>query len=109
METLLSSITWVLIAIGALAFLVSVITEVTKNLSVLKKVPTDVQVIILSMVLSVLALIIYCQYTAAKLLWYYVVAAVILSFIVAFVAMYGWEKLTALWQRFKYKKGDKVG
>lgn len=107
METLLSSITWVLIAIGALAFMVSVITEVTKNLSVLKKVPTDVQVITLSMVLSVLALIIYCQYSATKMLWYYIVAAVILSFIVAFVAMFGWEKLTALWQRFKYKE-DKL-
>lgn len=108
MEALLSNITWVLIVVGGLAFMVSVITEVTKNLSILKKIPTDVQVITLSMVLSVLALIIYCQYTTTKMLWYYVVAAVILSFIVAFVAMYGWEKLTALRKRFKYEKGDKV-
>ncbi len=107
METILSGITWLLVVIGVLAFMVSIITEVTKNLSILKKIPTDVQVLLLSITLSVLSMIVYCQYTKVKLLWYYIVAAVILSFIVAFVAMYGWEKLTALWQRFKYEKKEK--
>lgn len=108
MEALLSNATWILVAIGVLAFLVSVITEVTKNVSILKKIPTDIQVIVLSAALSVLSLIIYCQYMKVKIRWFYIAAAVVLSFIVAFIAMYGWKRLTKLWKRFRYDKEEKA-
>lgn len=88
------------IAIGALAFVVSVITEVIKGMGVMKKVPTDIVVIILSMVLTVVAFFAYAQYTALVVAWYWVVAALICGFFVAFIAMYGWSKLNELWTRF---------
>lgn len=88
------------VAIGALAFVVSVITEVIKGIGVMKKVPTDIVVIILSMVLTVVALFAYAQYAALVVAWYWVVAALICGFFVAFIAMYGWSKLNELWTRF---------
>lgn len=88
------------VAIGALAFVVSVITEVIKGIGVMKKVPTDIVVIILSMVLTVVAFFAYAQYAALAVVWYWVVAALICGFFVAFIAMYGWSKLNELWTRF---------
>ena len=88
------------VAIGALAFVVSFITEVIKGIVVMKSVPTDIVVIILSMVLTVVAFFAYAQYTALVVAWYWVVAALICGFFVAFIAMYGWSKLNELWTRF---------
>lgn len=91
------------IAIGALAFVVSVITEAIKGIGVMKKVPTDIVVIVLSMVLTVVAFFAYAQYAALVVAWYWVVAAIICGFFVAFIAMYGWDKINELWNRFNPK------
>ena len=40
------------------------------------------------------------QYIQMVILWYMIFAAIMAGFVVAFVAMYGWEKLSDLWQRF---------
>lgn len=90
-------------AIGALAFVVSVITEVIKGIGVMKKVPTDIVVISLSMVLTVVAFFAYAQYATLVVAWYWVVAAIICGFFVAFIAMYGWDKINELWNRFNPK------
>ena len=42
----------------------------------------------------------YMQYLHMTILWYMVLAAIMAGFVVAFVAMYGWEKLSELWKRF---------
>lgn len=94
------SLSQLMVAIGALAFVVSVITEVIKGIGVFKKVPTDIVVIILSMVLTVVAFFAYAQYAALVVTWYLIVAALIGGFFVAFIAMYGWSKLKELWTRF---------
>lgn len=91
------------IAIGTLAFVVSVITEVIKGIGVMKKVPTDIVVIILSMVLTVVAFFAYAQYAALVVAWYWAVAAIICGFFVAFIAMYSWDKINELWARFNPK------
>lgn len=88
------------VAIGALAFIVSVITEVVKSIGAMKKVPTDIVVLTLSMVLTVVAFLAYAQYASIAIVWYWVVAAIICGFFVAFIAMYGWSKLSELWTRF---------
>lgn len=88
-------------ALGAIAFVVSVITQVIKGVKPLDKLPTDILVFILSIALTLVAFFAYASYTGLAILWYYVVGAVIAGFIVAFVAMYGWTKLKELWDRFK--------
>ena len=87
--------------IGVLAFLVSVITEVTKNIGFLAKIPTDLQVIVLSTTLCLFIYLAYVSYSGIAIQWFYIFACIIASFIVAFVAMYGWDKLVTLYNRFK--------
>ena len=97
METLLSNMTVLIAVIGALAFCVSVITQVFKGVGFLAKLPTDALVFVLS--ITVAAFVAYMQYIHTEILWYMILAAIMAGFIVAFVAMYGWEKLTELWKR----------
>ena len=100
MEFAITSITSLVAVIGALAFMVSIITQVFKGVGVLSKVPTDILVFVLSIGLTVIAFVAYMQYIQQIIVWYMVVAAIMAGFIVAFVAMYGWEKFSELWKRF---------
>lgn len=95
------SIETIILAIGVLAFCVSVITEVFKGVGLLAKIPTDALVLVLSLALTITAFVAYMQYMQQVILWYMILAAIMAGFLVAFVAMYGWEKLTELWSRFK--------
>lgn len=100
MEFAITSITSLLAVVGALAFMVSIITQVFKGVGVLSKVPTDILVFVLSIGLTVIAFVAYMQYIQQIIVWYMVIAAIMAGFIVAFVAMYGWEKFSELWKRF---------
>lgn len=100
MELAITSITQLVAIIGVLAFLVSVITQVFKGVSILSKIPTDILVFVLSIGITVVAFVAYMQYIQQAILWYMVLASIMAGFIVAFVAMYGWEKFSELWKRF---------
>ena len=104
MEVLIQNLTLILAIIGVLAFMVSAITEVFKGVGILSKIPTDIVVLILSIGITVVAFIAYMQYIQQTILWYMILASIMAGFIVAFVAMYGWEKLSELWTRFNKKK-----
>ena len=100
LETLTSNIMIILSVIGAIAFIVSVITQVIKGVGIFAKIPTDGLVLVLSIGITVAAFVAYMQYLHMTILWYMVLAAIMAGFVVAFVAMYGWEKLSELWKRF---------
>jgi hypothetical protein len=104
MEMLFTNMTAILAVIGALAFIVSVITQVFKGVGVLAKIPTDILVLVLSIGTTVTAFVAYMQYIQQTIIWYMILAAILAGFLVAFVAMYGWEKFAELWSRFK--KGE---
>lgn len=107
MEILLTNMTILLGVIGILAFTVSVVVQVFKGVSVLKKIPTDILVFVLSIGLTVTAFVAYMQYVQQTILWYMIIAAILAGLLVAFVAMYGWEKVSELWKRFY--KGNAEG
>ena len=100
MEFAITSVTSILAVIGALAFMVSIITQVFKGVGVLSNIPTDILVFVLSIGLTVMAFVAYMQYIQQVILWYMVLASIMAGFIVAFVAMFGWEKFSELWKRF---------
>ena len=100
MEFAITSVTSILAVIGALAFMVSIITQVFKGVGVLSNIPTDILVFVLSIGLTVIAFVAYMQYIQQVILWYMVLASIMAGFIVAFVSMYGWEKFSELWKRF---------
>ena len=91
----------ILTIIGAMATFVTIVTEFTKTWGFLDRIPTSLQVLAVSMLVSVLSVVIYIQMQKAEMIWYYIVGAIVLGWIVAYVSMYGWEKLTEMWGRFK--------
>lgn len=107
MEQLIVNMTLIIGIIGVLAFAVSIITQVFKGVSGLKKIPTDILVFVLSIGITVVAFIAYMQYIQQAILWYMIIAAIMAGFLVAFVAMYGWEKVAELWKRFYKGNTDK--
>lgn len=96
----------ILVVLGILVFAVNVIVEVTKNIFPLDQVHTNYYVTGLSVLLTVLSYFIYNSYTSSKFIWYYLMAAIFLGFIVAYIAMLGWEKLIKLWRDSNKKDGE---
>lgn len=87
-----------MLVIGVLAFLVSIVVEVLKG--VFAKLPTDILVFLLSVVLTIIAYFTATSYFKHPVVWYEVVGVIIGGFLVAFVAMYGWSKFSDLYKRF---------
>ena len=104
MESLINSVVQILpiilAIIGVLAFMVSIITQVFKGVGFLAKIPTDILVVVLSIGITVAAFTAYLQYIQQVILWYMILAAIMAGFVVAFIAMFGWEKFSELWKRF---------
>lgn len=103
MELLMQYVTYALIAIGVLAFLTSIITQVIKEMPWLKNIQTNAVALVIALILCSLAVVILCIYLQMKIMWYYIVGAVIAAFIVYLVATGGWEKVSEMWNRTKYK------
>lgn len=102
MEILMQYVTYALMAIGVLAFLVAVIVQVIKELPKLRDIPTSIVALAVSLILCPLAVVIACQYFKIVIVWYYVFASFIAAFIVYLVATGGWERVAEMWQRTKY-------
>ncbi len=104
MELLIQYVTYLLMAVGVLAFLVGVIVQVIKELPWLRNIPTSVVTLVISLILCPVSVIIACQYFKIVILWYYVFASFIAAFIVYLVASGGWERISEMWNRTKYNK-----
>ena len=99
-----SSFPALLTAIGGLAVLTSAITEATKNIGWLRRIPTDAQVLALSLLLSLAALLAWAELAGARLTWYMLAGGVCGGLLVAFIAMYGWATWFDLVQRFDHRR-----
>lgn len=104
MEVFLQYVTYALMAVGVLAFIVSVITQVIKEMPYLKNIQTNAVAMMVSLIVCPVAVIIACQYFKIVILWYYVFASFIAAFIVYLVSTGGWEKISEMWNRTKYNK-----
>ena len=96
MQEIMQYTTYGIALIGGLAFLVAIIVQVLKELPKLKKIPTSVVALVVSLILCPVTLI----------TWYYVMAALLGAFPVYLVATGGWEKIKGIWDRTQYKKKD---
>lgn len=106
MEILMQLLTYLLIAIGCAAFIVSAITQVIKDMPGLKKIQTNVVALVVSLIICPVAVIIACQYFKIVITWYYIFGSFIAAFIVYLVSTGGWEKVSEMWNRTKYKKSE---
>lgn len=82
----------ILTIVGILVVLTNIVVQVLKK-AVWGKLPTNILAIIVSMVLTLVTFFAYCQINAIAVVWYMVVAAVVLGFLVSYAAMFGFDKL----------------
>ena len=94
---------YLLTAIGVMAFIVSVITQVIKSWPGLEKLPTAAVVIVLSLILCPAAFMALMAWQKQPITWYMVFACMIAAFVVALVAMDGWERIKEIRERTTYK------
>lgn len=93
-------VTMVLTIVGVLVVLVNIITEVLKKV-LWDKLPTNILAVCVSMVLTMIAFFAWTTTTGTPVLWYYVVGAVVLGFLVAYAAMFGFDKLKEVLEKLK--------
>lgn len=82
----------VITIIGVLVALTNIIVEVAKK-ATWKKLPTNVLALVVAEVLTIASGIAYCQIKAVPMEWYIVAALVVMGFMVAYAAMFGFDKL----------------
>ncbi|MBS6516960.1 MAG: hypothetical protein KH353_02000 [Clostridium sp.] len=97
---------YILISIGLMAFLVSAVTQVIKSWPGLSGLPTSAVVIVLSLVLCPAVFAAVMTWLSLPIKWYMVFACILAAFIVALVAMDGWERLKEIWERTRYKDNE---
>ena len=91
----------ILAVVGVLVVLVNIITEVLKKI-VWDRLPTNILAVCVSLVLTMLSFFAWCTITGTPVLWYYVFAAIVLSFLVSYAAMFGYDKLREIIEKMKW-------
>lgn len=103
METLLTNMSMILLIAAAICTLVSIITEFTKEIGILNRIPTDLQVLVLSIIICTIVFFAYISYAKINFVWYYLVATIFAAFVIAIICTKGWDYLIGIWKRF-YRK-----
>ena len=85
-------LTTIIAVVGVLVALTNVIVEVAKK-ATWDKLPTNILAFVVALVLTIVAGIAYCQINAVAITWYIVFALVVIGFMVAYAAMFGFDKL----------------
>lgn len=93
-------ISQLLMIVAVLVALVNIITEVVKNsFSLEGSKRINLFVLILSEVLTVCVFLAYWQIKELTVMWYVIVAFIVIGFMVAFAAMFGFDKLIKYFEK----------
>jgi len=82
----------ILSIVGILVALTNIIVQVLKKLT-WDKLPTNILAVVVSLLLTLAAFFAYCQINKITVVWYMVFAAAVLGILVAYAAMFGYDKL----------------
>lgn len=86
--------------IGILVILTNIIVEVLKKI-IWDKFPTNILAVIVSLILTLVSFFAYTNYKNFAIEWYYVVGAIVIGFLVAYAAMFGYDKLKQMFKQLK--------
>ena len=78
--------------IGALVALTNIVVEVIKNIT-WDKFPTNLVATIVAEALTLVTFFAYTSYKSIDIMWYSVVSAIVVGIMVAYAAMFGFDKL----------------
>lgn len=81
-----------LTCLGVLTVITNIIVEVLKKITY-SIIPTEFLAVIVAEILTIIAYVAYCNKCGIVTVWYYNAAAVVAGFMVAYAAMFGFEKL----------------
>lgn len=95
----------ILSIVGVLVVVTNIITQVLKKLT-WDKLPTNILAVLIAMALTLVAFFAYCETQGAAIVWYMVVAAVVMGFFVAYAAMFGFDKLKEAIAQMDAKKEE---
>lgn len=96
----------IILILGVLVFLTNTIVEVSKMaFGVSGSATLNKIALVVSIVLTVVAYLAYTAYIGISIIWYYLLGSIILGFIVALIAMLGWDKVLKMWQQSQ-KEGE---
>ncbi len=88
----MTDLTVIIPILGVLVALTNVIVQVVKK-ATWDKLPTNIVALAVAETLTVAAGIAYCQIRAVAMTWYIVAALIVVGFMVAYAAMFGYDKL----------------
>lgn len=103
MELLIQNLSYILVAIAIICTVTSILTELTKELGFLKRIPTSLQVMTTAVLLTVICFLAYASYKNIVIVWYMIFAAVTTGIFIAYITMYGWDSLIKKFKEY-YKK-----
>ena len=98
-NTIITIASIVLALLAAFVFTTTIIVQVIK--SAFAKLPTNYLTIIVSILVTVTAMLIATSVMEITVMWYYAVGAVVLGFFVAYAAMFGFDKFKEAWDKLK--------
>ena len=80
--------------------LTNIVVEVIKNVT-WDKLPTNVVATIVAEVLTLVTFFAYTSYKSINIVWYSVVSAIVVGIMVAYAAMFGFDKLKEILHSLK--------
>jgi glucan phosphoethanolaminetransferase (alkaline phosphatase superfamily) len=93
MDIITNNLSTLMLILGGLIALTNIIVEVIKNAIPDSKVPTNLVAVFVAIIVTVLAYIIWANVTGIAIIWWHVVAAIVVGILVAYGAMFGFDKL----------------
>lgn len=97
----------ILSIVGVLVIVTNIVVQVLKKLT-WDKLPTNILAVLIAMALTLAAFFAYCEIKGVAIVWYMIVAAVVLGFFVAYAAMFGFDKLKEAIAQLDQKKIEYV-
>lgn len=85
-------ISMLLTVIGVLTAVTNIVVEVLKKVTY-SIIPTEFLAVVVAEILTIIAYVAYCNKCGIVTVWYYNAAAIVVGFMVAYAAMFGFEKL----------------
>ena len=82
----------ILMVIFALMIVTNIITEVIKKIT-WDKIPTNLLVVIISEILTLVSGAAYASINNIAIVWYHIVGAIVVGVFVSYAAMFGFDKL----------------
>ena len=96
----MNNISMLISIIGALVTLTNIVVEVIKKIT-WDKLPTNLVATIVAEVLTLVTFFAYTSYKSINVVWYSVVSAIVVGIMVAYAAMYGFDKLKEILHSLK--------